>query len=82
MILKMAALEYKKIYGPWTVTLLLDGKVIERQSFLIINPIKGYTSNNSIINVKFYHDEEDDDINVTSRLYICWLYRFTSLLFL
>jgi hypothetical protein len=59
--IKMAFIEYKKLYGPWSVALIIDKKEYCTQEFLITKPISVYGKNlknaylntNSIINVAY-----------------------------
>jgi len=57
--IKMAFIEYNKMYGKWSVTLIVNGKEISSQNFLVIKPVtiygtnfgNTYSSTNSLINI-------------------------------
>ncbi|VBB09168.1 Hypothetical protein LUCI_4454 [Lucifera butyrica] len=57
--IKMAQIEYKKMYGSWNVSLIINGNEASSLDFIVTNPMTNYGnnncrySNNSIINISF-----------------------------
>lgn len=59
--IKMAVIEYKKLYGNWDVTCYINGKEIGKQSFIALKPApiygnkykNSYVRTNSIINITY-----------------------------